>query len=422
MPTYLQKRRRRWYAIMEIPAALRPAFAGKVRFVQSLETESVTDARQKVHGVVADWVAALERARRGASAGGDAARHWRALRAAKTEEQRSEVLERVQDAADAIGYLHAEMGRPPSSAPEAQQFFAEATGSRVPTVEHVDEWLSRSGSTPKTKDMHRAAVERFAIKFPMLRDVTRPEVRGWVAALMNDDKLTPKTVQRILSGLRGYWRHLQGEGVVPEADEPFAKLEVARQARNKAPVERRRPFEPSDLAKLIQGAVDRGDDQLADLIRLAMWTGCRIEELCALKATDVAGDRLTVREAKTAAGVRVVPIHAELAPTMARLTRDSPDGYVLSGLTFNKYGDRSNAIGKRFGHLRTALGFGPALVFHSIRKCFVTILENAGVSENLAADLAGHEKPRITYGLYSGGATLEVKAAALAKLSYPANG
>lgn len=49
----------------------------------------------------------------------------------------------------------------------------------------------------------------------------------------------------------------------------------------------------------------------------------------------------------------------------------------------------------------------------------VTLLEDAGVSENLAADIVGHEKPRITYGLYSGGASLATKAAALAKVSYP---
>jgi hypothetical protein len=46
---------------------------------------------------------------------------------------------------------------------------------------------------------------------------------------------------------------------------------------------------------------------------------------------------------------------------------------------------------------------GEAHVFHSISKTVVTLLENAGVSENVAADIVGHEKPRITYGLYSGG-------------------
>ncbi len=57
-------------------------------------------------------------------------------------------------------------------------------------------------------------------------------------------------------------------------------------------------------------------------------------------------------------------------------------------------------------------------MFHSIRKTVGTQLENAGVPENVTADLLGHEKPRITYGLYSGGTSLAVKAEALAKLAY----
>ncbi len=55
MPSYLQKRRRRWYAILEIPKALRPRFGGKARFVQSLETDSRTVAERRVMPVVVAW-------------------------------------------------------------------------------------------------------------------------------------------------------------------------------------------------------------------------------------------------------------------------------------------------------------------------------------------------------------------------------
>jgi integrase len=75
---------------------------------------------------------------------------------------------------------------------------------------------------------------------------------------------------------------------------------------------------------------------------------------------------------------------------------------------------------KRFGVLRTALGHGPVLVFHSLRKTVITILENEGVAENIVASIVGHEVKTITYGLYSGGATLAVKQAAIARLAYPA--
>ena len=64
------------------------------------------------------------------------------------------------------------------------------------------------------------------------------------------------------------------------------------------------------------------------------------------------------------------------------------------------------------------MGFREARVFHSVRKTVATMLENAGVVENVAADIIGHDKPTMTYGLYSGGNSLKVKQAAIEKLGY----
>jgi integrase len=150
-----------------------------------------------------------------------------------------------------------------------------------------------------------------------------------------------------------------------------------------------------------------------------MWTGARIEELCALPVSKVYDDHFEIEDAKSAAGWRKLPIHSKLAATVARLKAASTDGVLLSGLEPNKFGDRSAALSKRFGHLKTNEGFDCRYVFHSIRKTVTTLLENAGVSENVAADILGHEKPRITFGLYSGGADLPVMREAIEKLSYP---
>jgi hypothetical protein len=46
------------------------------------------------------------------------------------------------------------------------------------------------------------------------------------------------------------------------------------------------------------------------------------------------------------------------------------------------------------------------------------MLENAGVAESVAADLLGHQKRTMTYGLYSGGTSLNIKRAALEKVKY----
>jgi integrase len=69
------------------------------------------------------------------------------------------------------------------------------------------------------------------------------------------------------------------------------------------------------------------------------------------------------------------------------------------------------------------MSFGPEHVFHSIRRTVATLLENAGVSlEGVAADIIAHENTTMTYGLYSGGATLQAKRKAIEKLCYPLQG
>jgi integrase len=83
--------------------------------------------------------------------------------------------------------------------------------------------------------------------------------------------------------------------------------------------------------------------------------------------------------------------------------------WVIPSAAENQYGDRGTALGQRFGRLKTAMGFGPELVFHSIRKTVATLLEDAGCPEGVAADILGHDKPTMTYGLYSGGSSMATK-------------
>ena len=48
--------------------------------------------------------------------------------------------------------------------------------------------------------------------------------------------------------------------------------------------------------------------------------------------------------------------------------------------------------------------------------------ENAGIPEGVAADIAGHKKQTISYGLYSGGNTIEVMREALEGIDYKSIG
>ena len=145
----------------------------------------------------------------------------------------------------------------------------------------------------------------------------------------------------------------------------------------------------------------------------------RIEEACALTLETSDDGIFIVADAKTTAGIRQVPVHPALAQLVGRLRDGSADGFLIPSTAAGKYGVRSDPLSKRFGRLKAALGFGPGHVFHSIRKTVATQLEQAGVKESIAADILGHEKKTMSYGLYSDGSSTGQKAEALAKVTYP---
>ena len=422
---YLERRVQCWYAGHDIPADVQPIL-GRKRFFQSLRTRDKEQAKRDKAVLEAKWRDDIERARRkrlGASYAWSPLSDLEAYRrharfAALAPEERERERELVQmEVYEPGGLMDSEAGQRDGAQEQARRFVAIATGELTATDEHVEEYLASPALKvkPKTLDIKRNNLRKLAKRFPHLSDVKRREVQRWVAE-MAASGMAPKSLARDLSDMRGYWRWLQTMEFVPDDVQPFQNLQLPR---TEPDAERRQPFEAADVVKLLAAARGDGDDGLADLIELGMWTGCRIEELAALKVEHVHAKHFEVVASKTNAGRRDVPIHPKLAPTMTRLVRASRDGYVLSGLTPNKYGDRSNAVGKRFGRLKSDLGFGPQHVFHSLRKTVITLLENAGVPEPAIQDIVGHKRESITLGTYSGGLTLQNKAKYLGRLKYP---
>lgn len=424
---YLVLRRQKWWAMHDIPKSLHDVLG--TRFAESLGTSDKKEAERRAAVLKARWLRELATARQKSPAGlEDEAAFWkRLIRSSNSEEEREahihELAQRterkVQRLLDNAGFNdYADGWDEVPGVEEALRIKDIATGALLKSDEHLEEYLSTLGNEAKTVDMKRSTIQKFCQRFPYLPDIQRKDVQKWVNGQIQDGKAIA-TVRRSLSEMRGYWAYLQSIEVVGENVLPFEKLSLPKASQKARSEDDRRPFEAADVVKLLTEAENKGDGQLADLIRLGMWTGARIEELCSLKVSQVGEGFLSIEDAKTEAGIRKVPVHTMLTATVDRLSKSSADGFLLSGLQPNKYGDRSNALGKRFGRLKSALGFTEAYVFHSIRKTVATLLENAGVPENVAADIIGHDKPTLTYGLYSGGASLQTKREALEKIEYP---
>lgn len=409
--SHLERRRQLWYALLTIPADLREHF-GKIRFVQSLGTADKREAEIIAGPVIASWRGQIRQAKGQSNPLQQEALRWKQeLRSKAGDPMQLTIAEEFL--VDRAGEIESTKG-----ASVADEFHGLATGSRTPSNILIEEWKAQVDLTQKTKDQMFKDVDLMVSKFGSLQEITKGNVKRWMDEIAKTGK-GPASQKRIISFCRNYWNYLQSHEAVPADADPFFKVLNITKAKKASTGGSWVPFQPEEVVKLWNAANEKKDDTLADLIKLGAYTGARIEELCSLKLTEVTSKAFRITDSKTEAGIREVPIHSALLPLVNKMKDASTDDYLISGLTFNKYDDRSNAIGKRFGRLKDVEGFGSQHVFHSIRKTLTTLLENAGISENLAADIVGHEKPRITYGLYSGGATLELKREALEKVKYP---
>lgn len=398
---YLLKQRQGWYAVLEIPKDLRRVF-GKSRFKQTLNTQSRAEAKIRVLGVVQGWKHQIQAARDPSSKPYGDPNAWRQeIARLRPKSEDWEIREALSNTAIEIG-------------DDAVVAYSVAVGEQVLLAEHLESYLDKVDD-PKSKDMKSRHLRLFLQEFRLASDVTQDSVEDWVdRKLFRDMGITVKTAKTYLSTYRTFWRHLNKLKLVDKSLDAFKDVlpEVKKSTQPK-----RDYFTPEDYRRLLQGVLEH-DGVLGDLIQLGAYTGCRIEELCNLKIQNVSADYLKIADAKTEAGIRKVPLHSAIRQLVARLRDTSSDGYLLADLTFNKYGDRSNAIGKRFGNLKRKLGYGPEHVFHSFRRGVVTQFEEAGVPENIAARIVGHDYKTITFGTYSGGASINTMQEAIEVLRW----
>ena len=161
---------------------------------------------------------------------------------------------------------------------------------------------------------------------------------------------------------------------------------------------------------------------LHDLVRLALVTGARLDELCSLETRDIArrddGWWMSIRDGKTQAAVREVPVHDCAAHVLERRHK-SADGYIFPGIVpGGPDKKRSWNVSKAFGRYRKKLGLNDsAQVFHSLRNTFMEAMEAAEVPESTVKLIVGHKRTSLTFGHYSKGERVKLRES-IKKLKY----
>lgn len=415
--SYLEWHGRQWRVQIKVPRELR-AQVGASKLVVPLRTDSLSNANRLKFRALAELQERIERARVEAAQlrqnhEGDLAKealNWKAdigsddgaCSSANLRERVDEVERR--DGPDKAAY-----------------FLSVATGVATPIMSLVDTWLAEREMKPRQRIDYARAVRKFNAWIVgialngSIEEVTRKVAGRYVSEALVGRKVHWKTANKDITALSGYWKWLLRRGYAEHnvwASQSLPKVKPKTEEQRP-----KRPFTDAEVLKLFRG-IEPGF--LRDAMLIAALSGLRTEEIAQLRSGDCAGGIFSITNAKTAAGVRDVPIHDDLISLVSQRCAKKPRGaYLLHEIKDPRAGtavERGQAITEQFITARRRLGVDEMMDnsrqsridFHSFRRWFIAkardALQNgaAGFDHWTICEVVGHEKEAAALGLTMG--------------------
>ena len=429
MPNNLEKKSETYHAILVVPKDVR-GILGRSKFKRSTKHKTLKNAQITAAPWVAEWWAQIQQARENPDA---ALERIAKLMALKEDQEAHEEYHQYEyeyidgkRTGNKVGYTDAELAidyyldgldqnTKPSEIEKMKELYYGLKG--IPLGLFIDSWLddNYSNKPHKTIQEARTAVNRVIEYFPTLDDLTIRNRDRW----LKTETRAVASVQKTIGFVRNYYWWLRtNQHVGASAPDPFVAKEILLSKKLKEK-EEYKPFEMFELAEIKQAVRDTGDERLLMFIEIAQWTGMRLAEIAQLSGKSIVTvdgvECIRVKDdAKTKAGSRrLIPIAKTLADRVPLKKLPAPPPPVLNKRTKKLVPYAGVDVGKKFGRIKTRLGYGPLHVFHSIRKTCTTHFEQAAVPEGITADIVGHKKQTMTYGLYSGGTSVEQRKEAV---------
>ena len=246
--------------------------------------------------------------------------------------------------------------------------------------------------SPHTGSNYRRDLEALAAfcdaeRIPNWKKIDGYHVRSF-AAQEHRGGLGPRSIQRRLSAVRGFFNYLIRERVVDS--NPAADIRAP-----KAPKRLPQTLDPDQVATLLErrapDALSRRDLAIMELLYSS---GLRLAELAGLDVADLDLADRTVRVTGKGAKTRVLPVGRQAVAALRAWLTDRTglvkggDGALFVGRNGRRLGAR--AIQRRIGRWAAAAGLGVTVYPHLFRHSFATHLLESSRDLRGVQELLGH--------------------------------
>ena len=309
-----------------------------------------------------------------------------------------QIQDKAEDIAIELGVMEATHYSPEELWTEEekkpQEFFRKATGKLHVFDDFLDDFL---GTIERVRSMcdHRRAMEVLMKHFQAVEQIDWEKADSFLNTIGSIENVKNPTVKKWKGTYIKFWNWL---GLNPAVWRDHVNIPKSKKGK-KIPWQRN---EVRELYETLRKRNDVTSGWLADVVWIAAHTGAREGAIAELEYNPVE-QTIYFPALKNEDEERTIPAHPAIRTHLTSWMKNKRS---------------KGSICNRFSELKTELGYNNEKDFHSFRRTFNTEMENLEVPEAVTADIVGHKKKTISYGLYSGGTKLPLMRKHLFKLDY----
>jgi len=407
---YLEQRRQGWYFTIDVPRPLRQ-HVGKKRMIKSLQTRDLKEAQRRRPDMYAEVTKYFALVEDQVASGELVSGPENLIRDAKVfaQDQRLGNATTTTDDWDRglSAWVDAHADDP--QAVDAYRTASNIIHGRVGTLTsdalkvHLEDLRTRNRreSTITTRETKVLAFLKWRGPETELKAITPKDAGRYRTEVLMRSGRALKTIKGDAAHLKAFGGWCVDAGYLDL--NPFDRITKRLEDTSRGTTRgiQVRPWEPDELVALLQGIKKhRGtDDPLWGLTVLALFTGCRAEEIATLTKQHCHHldpiPYIHVAEGKTKSSIRDVPLHPLVVPLVTKLfdSTKSTEEFIIDGLKpGGQDGKRFHGQSKRFATLtrRTLKITDESLRFHSLRHNLATALRRAGVDSDTIQQITGH--------------------------------